>query len=424
MLEPRGHISTAGSKAQGLRVTARIKTWPNGYGGVVSFATVYYLLVRLNHSDLAGEVDGSGVYCKKAKISLIRILLRIVDLCVSLTDLLNLAHRLEFSRNGDNEQWLPYLQQVRTVKEALRMWHQVTKSEFSCSLEQLRSASKYDEQCKAVAVQLHVMYMYYHSAGIALAHYEILLTTMVIPTGTPYTMLRPSYLSKLFCELQDASEDLSDCLDGLLKEDLISLLPISTIALIVFPLIHHSLDLYTTHDDSYTARILRKSRLGALTEAMNKFEQTYDGVEWVKSILRQVIDLGESRLSEATRDREWRRNLSSSPAPYLRIAFTIEFSLSRSYFFQEADAPAYLETVFKDKSTPTIDLTERAMMVQPMFGMRDTAEALDEDWEKLLQLQSATEGPMLGSQSTATSVATPMDDFRDFFDLTVRESTL
>jgi hypothetical protein len=51
---------------------------------------------------------------------------------------------------------------------------------------------------------------------------------MVIPTGTPYTMLRPSYLSKLFCELQDASEDLSDCLDGLLKEDLISLLPIST----------------------------------------------------------------------------------------------------------------------------------------------------------------------------------------------------
>jgi hypothetical protein len=116
---------------------------------------------RLNHSDLAGEVDGSGVYCKKAKISLIRILLRIVDLCVSLTDLLNLAHRLEFSRNGDNEQWLPYLQQVRTVKEALRMWHQVTKSEFSCSLEQLRSASKYDEQCKAVAVQLHVMYMYY-----------------------------------------------------------------------------------------------------------------------------------------------------------------------------------------------------------------------------------------------------------------------
>lgn len=157
---------------------------------------------------------------------------------------------------------------------------------------------------------------------------------------------------------------------------------------------------------------------------MNKFEQTYDGVEWVKSILRQVIDLGESRLSEATRDREWRRNLSSSPAPYLRIAFTIEFSLSRSYFFQEADAPAYLETVFKDKSTPTIDLTERAMMVQPMFGMRDTAEALDEDWEKLLQLQSATEGPMLGSQSTATSVATPMDDFRDFFDLTVRESTL
>uniref|UniRef100_A0A8H7NQK7 Xylanolytic transcriptional activator regulatory domain-containing protein n=1 Tax=Bionectria ochroleuca TaxID=29856 RepID=A0A8H7NQK7_BIOOC len=344
---------------------------------------------RLNHSDLAGEVDGSGVYCKKAKISLIRILLRIVDLCVSLTDLLNLAHRLEFSRNGDNEQWLPYLQQVRTVKEALRMWHQVTKSEFSCSLEQLRSASKYDEQCKAVAVQLHVMYMYYHSAGIALAHYEILLTTMVIPTGTPYTMLRPSYLSKLFCELQDASEDLSDCLDGLLKEDLISLLPISTIALIVFPLIHHSLDLYTTHDDSYTAKILRKSRLGALTEAMNKFEQTYDGVEWVKSILRQVIDLGESRLSEATRDREWRRNLSSSPAPYLRIAFTIEFSLSRSYFFQEADAPAYLETVFKDKSTPTIDLTERAMMVQPMFGIRDTAEALDEDWEKLLQLQSA-----------------------------------
>lgn len=51
---------------------------------------------------------------------------------------------------------------------------------------------------------------------------------MVIPTGTPYTILRPSYLSKLFRELQDASEDLSDCLDGLIKEDLIPLLPIST----------------------------------------------------------------------------------------------------------------------------------------------------------------------------------------------------
>ncbi|CAI6083452.1 unnamed protein product [Clonostachys chloroleuca] len=378
---------------------------------------------RLNHSDLAGEVDGSGVYCKKAKMSLIRILLRIVDLCVSLTDLLNLAHRLEFSRNGDSEQWLPHLQQVRTVKEALRMWHEVTKSEFSCSLKQLRSASKYDEQCKAVAVQLHVMYMYYHSAGIAIAHYEILLTTMVIPTGTPYTILRPSYLSKLFRELQDASEDLSDCLDGLIKEDLIPLLPISTIALIVFPLIHHSLDLYTTHDDSYTAKVLRKSRLDALTEAMNKFEQTYDGVEWVKSILRQVIDLGESRLSEGTRDREWRRNLSSSPAPYLRIAFTIEFSLSRSYFFQEADAPAYLKTVFKDTS-PIMGRAEPTLMLQPVFGMRDTEEALDEDWEKLLQLQSPAEGPMLGSESTATSVATPMDGYHDFFDLTVREGTL
>ncbi|CAG9992240.1 unnamed protein product [Clonostachys byssicola] len=366
---------------------------------------------RLNHSDLAGEVDGSGVYCKKAKISLIRILLRIVDLCVSLTDLLNLAHRLEFSRGGDSEQWLPYLQQVRTVKEALRTWHEVTKSEFSCSLEQLRSASKYDEQCKAVAVQLHVMYMYYHSAGIALAHYEILLTTMVIPTGTPYTMLRPSYLSKLFCELQDASEDLSDCLDGLLKEDLIPLLPIST------------LDLYTTHDDSYTAKVLRKGRLDALTEAMNKFEQTYDGVEWVKSILRQVIDLGESRLSEATKDREWRRNLSSSPAPYLRIAFTIEFSLSRSYLFQEADAPAYLKTVFKD-TNPIMGRSESTWMLQPNFGMRDTAEALDEDWEKLLQLQSTAEDSALGSESTNTSVVTPMDGYLDFFDLAVGEGTL
>ncbi|VUC21078.1 unnamed protein product [Clonostachys rosea] len=376
---------------------------------------------RLNHSDLAGEIDGSGVYCKKAKISLIRILLRVVDLCVSLTDLLNLAHRLEFSKSRDNDQWLSHLQQVRKVKEILRSWHEVTKSEFACSLEQLRTASKFDEQCKAVAVQLHMMYMYYHSAGISLAHYEILFTTMVIPAGTPYTTLRPSYLSKLFGELQNASGSLSDCLDGLLKEDLIPLLPISTIALIVFPLLHHTLDLYATHDDSYTGKILRKSRMEALTEAMNKFQQSYDGVEWVRSMLTQVLDLGDSRMTEAQTDREWRKNLSSSPAPYLRIAFTIEFSLSRSYFFQKADAPAYLETVFKDMPTPIVDCTKPTMMVQPISNTQDRSEALDEDWEKLLQLQSKVDDSMLGSDSATTSVATPLDEYRGFFDFAVVE---
>jgi hypothetical protein len=112
---------------------------------------------------------------------------------------------------------------------------------------------------------------------------------------------------------------------------------------LAIPLVHHILGLHLNNDNSDVAIAKRSNRLNSLIKVIRIFHAQYDGVEWLSSVLKKALQPDKSVNTDEDRARERRWEMEQKPLSYLKMTFTVDFSLSKSRFAEESDTPAYLE---------------------------------------------------------------------------------
>lgn len=113
----------------------------------------------LSSDDFRDEIDSSKVYNKNAKTILTRVLLSVADLCVVLADLQRLPPWLDTPKQRDPDRLMAHWNDLRRIKSCLRSWLEKAEAGIGVSFKDANYSG--NAQMEAVAVQVHIMYMYY-----------------------------------------------------------------------------------------------------------------------------------------------------------------------------------------------------------------------------------------------------------------------
>ncbi|KXH45059.1 fungal specific transcription factor domain-containing protein [Colletotrichum simmondsii] len=296
--------------------------------------------VPLSRFDLADEATRSLVYDFETKVLLGDILGLLVELCIILTDILDLSFPIEDClkhgwTNAEVER------RIQNCQKALVDW----RREATIRLPNKSQASQIcrSEQEGSLVLFANLLWMYYYASQVALGHYEILrtaaITSAVSPSDTPENIQK-------HLELQTAAIGTVGCLEELVASQLIKRLPITAISCTALPLLLHFLDVEMSsaaEDYENPQRLeIMKYRLKILKSAMEVYRLQYEGVEWVSDAINQVVKLAQvgvmtdAEPSMLQRSRPGSIGVSGSiealnfqPRWYLRIAFTIDVAFSK-----------------------------------------------------------------------------------------------
>ncbi|KAH8675040.1 fungal-specific transcription factor domain-containing protein [Ilyonectria robusta] len=313
----------------------------------------------LGFADLSDEIENSKVHDPGTKRRLVEIFELLIELCIMLTDILDLAFPLETS-SGWREVCMDEEERVTGYKLALERWHRRVVLKFPELPSQTRSCEQ-EVQHGTVTLCLKLLFMYHYSAKVVLSHHEILQLAMS-PISNSASCSRALILEDNLHELQDATSGITDCLADLIHLELAQWLPISAVACTALPLFLYILDvkvLSSPRNFVYLQPEGKERRLMLLVEAMKTYHPQYDGVDWVSETIRHAICL--ARWDHATLRQElendtrkgidmagWTEMLSSRPGWYLRLALTIDLSLSKGRFPEDRDFPVGLRGLLVD----------------------------------------------------------------------------
>jgi hypothetical protein len=88
---------------------------------------------------------------------------------------------------------------------------------------------------------------------------------------------------------------------------------------------------------------LKQHRLNILIEAMKTYQPQYDGVDKISDTIRHIVNLAQlDGGGDGRKIKDWTDILTSHPSLYLRLALTMDLSLSKDRLPVEGDFPASL----------------------------------------------------------------------------------
>ncbi|KAF4978188.1 hypothetical protein FZEAL_5384 [Fusarium zealandicum] len=327
----------------------------------------------LGFADLENEFQRSRVYNSGTKKSLAEILAQLVELYVVLTEILLLVFPQDDAPGWGRRMRPEDENNIQDCKTSLRRWYKSATLHFplfgGSPISQATSGNKKEFQHDSVILYTNLMYMYYHSSRVVLAHHEILQLAILpaMPNGdSPNAVTTTRGLWTIHenrHELQDAASGVTECLKELVHLKLARWLPISAVACTALPLILNILDVKlsaTSKDqnlDSNAVSALKQHRLNILIEAMRTYQPQYDGVDWVSEIVRHVVNLAQ--LDDSTPQgnnnsglTDWTDILALQPSSYLRLALALDVSLSKGRLPEDGDFPVSLRGLFVGGSSP------------------------------------------------------------------------
>ncbi|KAI0141635.1 hypothetical protein GGR57DRAFT_403338 [Xylariaceae sp. FL1272] len=343
----------------------------------------------LGYVDLADEVERSRVYNAETKRSLIEIFVQIGELCSVLTDILTLVFPMDDIPGWGRHTGAEGAAKVRDCKMSLRRWYKGATLHFplfgGAAAPRKSTKETGKQQHESVIIYTNLMYMYYHSARAALSHHEVLQSAVAFATPNANSNIRQ--FSNIYVnrhELQDAAYGVTECLKELIQLGLARYLPISAVACTALPLVLHILDVkLSIHNkdngataDNKSQIALKQSRLNILIEAMKTYQPQYDGVDYISETIRHIINLSQldhpsttaktSTTNQGTTDSsaqptisDWADMLASQPGYYLRLAMTMDISISKGRLAEESDFPVGLRGLFSTGLSPVQSLMAR-----------------------------------------------------------------
>ncbi|TPX08642.1 uncharacterized protein E0L32_009831 [Thyridium curvatum] len=275
--------------------------------------------------------------------------LRLIHLSNIMVDLLVLMSPL------DNSPSLEQLSPGIPIKcrKDLHRWHERTQQKISSWL------SCDQDQGHAVIIHKSILFIFYNAARSATLRQEILLSCYP-PEESSMEALTNYERSQ---QLQDAVINTVECLRELAQLDLSRYLPLSmqvflntimdnkltaasSMAYITVPLLFHILDVKVLSPEridevSFEAR---HCRLRVLINALKEHRPRYDGIEWISYTLRYAVNLAEMNSARIPKKLvgSWADLLTQQPSFCLRLALTVDLSISQVKIPDDQDFPVIL----------------------------------------------------------------------------------
>ncbi|KAI0008714.1 fungal-specific transcription factor domain-containing protein [Xylariaceae sp. FL0662B] len=334
----------------------------------------------LEYADLSDEVEKSKVYNAEAKRRLVEIFIQVGELCSVLTDLLTLVFPLDDLPGWGKQLGSEGATRVRECKAELKRWYKGAMLRFPLfdggSTPIMASTKGKQSRHDSVILYTNLMYMYYHSARVVLCHHEVL--QMAVASTSPNLNNNIKAFANLYenrHEIQDAACGVTECLKELIQLRLARFLPVSAVACTALPLVLHIIDVKLSSQNrgkgnsagSDMQLALKQHRLNILIQAMKTYQPQYDGVDYISETIRHIINLAQldpptdtnninsspfsSPINQASIS-SWSDILASQPGYYLRLAMTMDLSLSKGRLADESDFPASLRVLFSADFSP------------------------------------------------------------------------
>ncbi|KAH7131328.1 fungal-specific transcription factor domain-containing protein [Dactylonectria macrodidyma] len=312
----------------------------------------------LTAADLAEEFEKSSVYDPTTKRFLAEILEKLVELCVILTEVLTLTFPMHDDPSRAPSHPVTEESRIGDCRMALKRWYStVLRIQSTPTGNILKDVDASGPSNSSPVLFINLLEMYYHSARMALCHYEILYCSLAPP-------LRLGHLDTVYestHELQGAVAQVTQCLRKLVRLRLDRWLPISAVGCTAFPLALQILDVklfnpQTPNQNSNSPSFAqyKQQQLNVLIEAMKTYRPRYDGVDWVARTVRFIVDLAQQHLTAIRTQHgnsisSWTDILQLQPKYYLRLAMTMDLSIRNGKLPQESDFPQSLRGIFEHK---------------------------------------------------------------------------
>ena len=294
-----------------------------------------FLSCPLLDSDLADEFDRSQVYNPATKRSLALIFSESIQLYIILTDVLLLVYPANTSPLQPKHTQSD-LSRLHNCKKALSQWY--TSGSPAVTASQSKNVD-YD----STVLYTNLLFMYYHTARIALSHYEALYLEKLQNDSIAGT---PS-MRETHCELYDAASALIKCNMNIAQHGLAQWLPIAGISCTAPPLVLDTLNLKLS--PTYASGCMDAQHQGnTLVEIMKTYIPRYDGMDWVSEIIRHIVTLFQCmrpKLERSHSTSNWNDIFAAQPGSYLRLVLTLDFSLSKGKLPHNSDFPLRLREV-------------------------------------------------------------------------------
>lgn len=189
---------------------------------------------------------------------------------------------------------------------------------------------------------------------ITLCNSELLLNSAsyaLFPCGS--ARLPSTTIERIRVEIWDAATDISQRLGQLLKLGLARCLPGSAVSCTALPLALHVLDAKlsaTNHRTSADARVEKQNHLNMLIDVMREYRPRHEEADCITRAIRYFMECTyleptPSSPREATGGQSPGMSdvLTGNPTQYLKLALTLDLSLSHDRLPVEKDFPVQIQ---------------------------------------------------------------------------------
>ncbi|KAI1029397.1 hypothetical protein LB504_010656 [Fusarium proliferatum] len=313
----------------------------------------------ISYDTLSGEKYRSHVYHVDTKSSLITLMLTMTDLCLCLSDILTVVHPAKDFTVSDARDSTRRMLQIYECKKGLDNWCAKAVASSSRMAVTEHDGHQVDVTESSVLMFANMIWIYYHSARVTLFNFELLLgMTAQSPVSNESTQLQLATIERVRIGLWDASEHITNRIGQLLDLGLARYLPSSAVSCTALPLALHILDAKLSPpvvsrkpEDEHSRRFNRQSQLNILVAAMKELQPRYEGVDWVIRAIRYFMECTycESEIINHKDEHQVRKPsmdaITQNPAHFLRLALTLDLSLSQDRLPVERDFPRKLQAL-------------------------------------------------------------------------------
>ncbi|KAK7408055.1 hypothetical protein QQX98_009770 [Neonectria punicea] len=327
----------------------------------------------LGENDFLNEFRGPNVYDISTKRLLVRIIASLCELAVVLNGVLTILYPM-----GKPSALVPKRSEkdVNSHLELLNMWYKKTKG-------MLQPSGRKHTNNESPVLFTKMIYIYYYTAKTSICHHMMLLSMTDYENPTEAEQRRLQSRSELEISLQGIADGLKE-LDSL---GLIDYLPNTFVAFLAFPFTWNILEakVLTTGGHSEDAQ----KNLTAYTSVMRRFRSLYESTEstlqsiektvtFIKAnetftlgfrnshMVRPLFSETIKRPDPTQRSRDaWVDLLLGNPHTYLRIALTVDYSLTHGQCPSEDDIPRVLQSLDLNELLPDGDEMGEAISFAP-----------------------------------------------------------
>ncbi|TFB00506.1 hypothetical protein CCMA1212_007793 [Trichoderma ghanense] len=343
-----------------------------------------FSLSGLSLADFADEIEVSTVYDRPTKQILAHMMAAFCELIIPLNKALTILHPAAGPKTVTSETDIQ--KETDACAETLRLldvWYQKTRERFEIYTPSIGVH-------KSLTMFTKMTFIYYYSARASLCYHMMLLSVS-----------NPSHASdqKNDLQIQAEMDSALKCITGifmhLARLGVVQYLPNTFVALSAIPLIWQVLDAKILNTGTLAAD--NKRDLMVYTNVMNKFRSLHENADNVLKFIKQIIthiqttesvDMtqpdplsaptttsethfppellsnfaqgvkpqqqetdgnknrgGGDRFAGGGPQSKWAKLFAGNPRTYLRIALTIQHSLSSGHFPSEEDFPKALQMV-------------------------------------------------------------------------------